>query len=132
MAREWKTLEEGTVEVDPRNLKMQSAQAIRSVLDALVELVTNSDDAYGEAGDDKGKILIEVTRERGERSGIVVVKDRAGGLTIDEMKQKILKYGAFLAGVRTRGYMEGEPKISSPSGMLPSSQSKTVKFIVSS
>lgn len=105
MAREWTTLEEGTVQVDARHLKMQSAQAIRSVLDALVELVTNSDDAYGEAGDDKGKILIEVIRERGERSGVVVVKDRAGGLTIDEMKQKILKYGAFLAGARTRGYM---------------------------
>jgi hypothetical protein len=70
MAREWTILEEGTVDVDARHLKMQSAQAIRSVLDALVELVTNSDDAYEEAGDDNGKILIEVTRERGgERSG---------------------------------------------------------------
>ena len=104
MVREWKVLEEKTVEVDPRHLKMQSAQAIRSALDALVELVTNSDDAYG-PGDEKGKIIITVTRERGERSGIIVVKDRAGGMTLDEMKQKILRYGAFSAGERTRGFM---------------------------
>jgi hypothetical protein len=84
---------------------MQSAQAIRSALDALIELVTNSDDAYSLAGDDKGKIVITVTREKRERSGVIVVKDRAGGMTLDEMKQKILKYGAFSAGERTRGFM---------------------------
>ena len=61
MVRQWTTLEERTVEVDPRHLKMQSAQAIRSALDALIELVTNSDDAYSLAGDDKGKIVITVT-----------------------------------------------------------------------
>jgi len=103
MIREWTTLEEGWVEVDRRNLQMQSAQAIRSVVDALVELVTNSDDAYG--GDRKGKIIIEVTRERGERSGVIVVRDRAGGMSLDEMKRKILKYGAFSADKQTRGYM---------------------------
>ena len=54
MVREWTTLEERTVEVDPRHLKMQSAQAIRSVVEALVELVTNSDDAYGRIGDTAG------------------------------------------------------------------------------
>ena len=53
MARQWTTVEEGIVEVDPRHLKMQSAQAIRSVLDALVELITNCDDAYRSIGDDK-------------------------------------------------------------------------------
>src|SRR4030042_273422 len=104
MVREWQVLEEGTIPVDPRHLKMQSAQAIRSVLDALVELVTNSDDAYG-PGEERGKIIITVTRERGERSGIIVVKDRAGGMTLDEMKQKILRYGAFSAGERRRGFM---------------------------
>lgn len=105
MAREWTTIKEGTVEVDPRHLKMQSAQAIRSVLDAIVELVTNSDDAYWEIGDAKGKIAINVTRERGERSGVIAVKDRAGGMTLQEMRQKILKYGAFSAGEQARGFM---------------------------
>ena len=105
MVRKWTTLEERPVEVDPRHLKMQSAQAIHSVVDALVELVTNCDDAYGKTGDHKGKIIINVTRERGERSGVIVVKDRAGGMTLDEMKEKILRYGAFCAGEGTRGFM---------------------------
>jgi hypothetical protein len=105
MARKWTTIESRTIEVDPRHLKMQSAQAIRSVVDALVELVTNSDDAYRQINDPKGKIIIEVTRERGERSGVIVVKDRAGGMTLDEMKEKILRYGAFSAGEQTRGFM---------------------------
>lgn len=70
MERKWITIEEKTVEVDRRNLKMQSAQAIRSLLDALVELITNSDDAYRNLGDEKGKIIIEITRQRGKRSGI--------------------------------------------------------------
>ena len=56
MYRGWTVGEEKDVEVDRRHLKMQSAQAIRSVLDALVELITNSDDAYRGLGDEKGKI----------------------------------------------------------------------------
>ncbi len=105
MVRQWKTSEKKAVEVDPRNLKMQSAQAIRIVADALVELITNSDDAYHEIGDDRGKIIVEVTRLRGEKSGVVVVKDRAGGMSLEEMKKKILKYGAFSAAVKSRGFM---------------------------
>lgn len=104
MVREWKVLEEKAVEVDPRHLKMQSAQAIRSVLDALVELVTNSDDAYG-SDEGKGKIIISVTRARRDLSGVIAVKDRAGGMTLKEMKEKILRYGAFSAGEQTRGFM---------------------------
>jgi len=102
---EWVTESKQQIEVDSRHLKMQSAQAVRTVIEALVELITNSDDAYCRNDDSKGKILISVTRERGERSGIVSVIDRAGGLTLSEMNQKILRYGAFSAGKRTRGYM---------------------------
>lgn len=105
MARQWTISEEGMVEVDPRNLQMQSAQAIRSVLDALVELITNSDDAYRNIGDEKGKVIIELTRRRGEKSGVIVVKDRAGGMTLEEMKEKILRYGGFIAKAKSRGFM---------------------------
>jgi hypothetical protein len=86
---------------------MQSAQAIRSVLDALVELITNSDDAYRGNGivDEGGKIIIEVTRRRGEQPSCIIVKDRAGGMTLEEMKEGILKYGAFSAQQESRGFM---------------------------
>lgn len=108
MVRKWvsdEKLSGGVVEIDPRNLKMQSAQAIRSVTDALEELITNSDDAYHKIGDKKGKIIIEITRERTEKSGVIVVKDRAGGMSRDEMQEKILKYGGFQAAKESRGFM---------------------------
>jgi len=105
MDRKWAVGEEKDVEVDRRHLKMQSAQAIRSVIEALVELITNSDDAYRGSGDEKGRIVIEVTRRRGEISGDLLIKDRAGGMTLEEMKEKILKYGAFTARDKSRGFM---------------------------
>jgi len=105
MNREWTTHKVRQIEVDRRNIKMQAAQAIRGVLDALVELITNSDDAYAQIGNKKGKIIIEVARERGKRAGVITVKDRAGGMTLDEMESKIIKYGGFYAGKHARGYM---------------------------
>lgn len=102
MDRQWVVDEVKHVEADRRHLKMQSAQAIRTVQDALVELITNSDDAYQ---DERGKIIIEVTRRRGETSGSILLKDRAGGMTLDEMKEKILKYGKFSARERSRAFM---------------------------
>lgn len=105
MDRQWAVIVEKDVEVDRRHLKMQSHQAIRSVQDALVELITNSDDAYRGAKDEQGKIIIEVSRHRGEKSGVIVAKDRAGGMTRQEMEAKILKYGAFSARDRSRGFM---------------------------
>ena len=107
MINEWAVQEEGDVPVDRRHLKMQSAQAIRSVLDALVELITNSDDAYRGNGilDEGGKIIIEVTRRRGEQPSCLIVKDRAGGMTLEEMKERILRYGAFSAQQKSRGFM---------------------------
>jgi DNA topoisomerase VI subunit B len=98
-----------SIEVDSRALKIQSQQAIRSVIDALVELITNSDDAYGT---NSGKIIIEIKRQRDVIVGQVIVKDRAGGLTLEEMKSKILKYGGFSAADKSRGFMGRGPRIS--------------------
>ena len=104
MYRKWTIAEEKVVEADPRHFKLMSAQAIRSVVEALVELITNSDDAYRGLKDQKGKIKIEVTRRRGGKSGDIIVKDRAGGMTIEEMKEKILKYGGYYAVDESRFY----------------------------
>jgi len=105
MDRKWTIAEEKRVEVDRRYLKLNAARAIRSVVEALVELITNSDDAYRGLKDQKGKIIIEVTRRRGEKSGDIIVKDRAGGMTINELKEKILKYGGYYAKAKSRGFM---------------------------
>lgn len=105
MGREWVVAKERIIEVDPRNLKMQAAQAIRSVVDGLVELITNSDDAYRALEDIRAKVLIEITRHRGKKLSELVVRDRAGGMSRGEMNEKILRYGGFIAHEKSRGYM---------------------------
>lgn len=105
MVTEWVVETEREMEVDRRHLRMQSMQAIRSVVDALVELITNSDDAYRANGDDKSGILVAVTRRRKAGSCEIIVKDRAGGMSKEDMEQKILKYGAFSAAEKSRGFM---------------------------
>lgn len=105
MVNQWTVSEETDVKVDTRHLKMMSSQAIRSVQDAIVELITNSDDAYREIKDDKGKIIVTVMRRHGEKDSEIVVKDRAGGMNCGEMKEKILRYGGYSAKNESRGYM---------------------------
>jgi DNA topoisomerase VI subunit B len=105
MMSEWEIQEEGALDVDIRHLKMQSAQAIRSVQDALVELITNSDDAYGKMGETEAGVVIRVTRKRRSTPSVIEVRDRAGGMTLEEMKNKILRYGGFDAPLASRGYM---------------------------
>jgi hypothetical protein len=68
------------------------------IVRGIIELVTNSDDAYGETD---GKIRIEIDRHRGTPS-LLVVKDRARGMRASEMKEKIGGLGG-----RTSGFERG-------------------------
>jgi hypothetical protein len=72
---------------------------------AIVELVTNSDDAYVDTpGSRKGKIRIEVEYHRGAPTEIRV-KDRAKGMTPQEMETKLA-----MEGGRSSGFEFGEDK----------------------
>jgi len=77
--------------------------AIRDVYDALVELITNSDDSYDRINKTDGQILIEV-EHRYKGNSKVIVRDRAEGMTLDEMRKKIKKVGDFTGG-GGRGFM---------------------------
>ena len=83
------------VEETERSSKLQAEQAMRGdVMRGLIELITNSDDSY-ENMEKVGKkvsglILIEVNRK--ERT--IIVKDRAEGMTYDEMLEKLFKRGS--------------------------------------
>jgi hypothetical protein len=70
------------------------------IVRALVELITNADDAYGEK--DSGKIRIEIEHRRG-KPWRVVVRDRARGMRKARMVDAI----GGLAG-RTSGFESGE------------------------
>ncbi len=95
-----------------RRALIQAAKfTIRDVYDAIVELVTNSDDRYQILGSD-GTIEIEIERRRGQSPSIVRVRDRADGMDADTMERKLswlggrdsgLEKGAEVRGTHSRG-----------------------------
>ncbi len=90
-------------EVDDRALEEQASQTIKGdpVL-ALVELITNADEAYlrmEEAGlYPNGKILIRVIPRRADQS-IYEVFDNATGMDAHDMRKKVKKFGADVSGL---------------------------------
>lgn len=71
-------------------------------MNAIVELVTNSDDAYmGLQGSRREKIRIEVERHR-QAPTRITVKDRAGGMSEQELEDRL-----GTAGERTSGFETG-------------------------
>jgi len=69
------------------------------IVRALVELITNADDAYGQAD---GDVVVEITRNEGEPVA-VSVRDNAKGLTLEELENCF----SVLGGV-TSGFAQGD------------------------
>jgi hypothetical protein len=87
-----------------RHGQLTAQYAIRDVYDALEELITNSDDSYLRIDKPDGQILIEV-EHRYKGNSKIIVRDRAEGMTLDEMRKKIKKVGDFISGGEGRGFM---------------------------
>lgn len=91
--------ESGRVRYLGRAFNQDATEAMRGdVVRALIETITNSDDAYG---DKDGKIRIEIEHRRGPWK--VVTRDRAKGMSATRMKQAIVDLGG-----RTSGFESGE------------------------
>ena len=92
----------GPVERTARAFRQDAWAAMRGdIVRALVEYVTNADDAYARKNA-KGRILIEVEHKHGDEPWEARVSDRASGMTLAEMIERIGKQG-----VRTSGFEEG-------------------------
>lgn len=92
----------GQLERTPRAFWQDASEAMRGdIVRAIVEYVTNSDDAYVKKVG-KGRILIEVEHRRGTEPWSVRIRDRATGMTLNELKQKIGRQGG-----RTSGFADG-------------------------
>ena len=80
----------------------QDAQAAMkgNIVRGLIELITNADDAYGDAGN--GKIRVEVEHRR-RSPWIVSVKDRAVGMRKDKMRAVLGQLGT-----RSSGFESGQ------------------------
>lgn len=89
----------GRVKYGARGFHQDASLAMKSdIVRALIETITNSDDAYGE---DTGKIRVEVEHRRGPWT--VITRDRAKGMTAERMMEAIEGLGG-----RTSGFETGE------------------------
>lgn len=94
------TAREGKVEYTGRAFEQDANQAMDGdIIRALVELITNADDAYGPSD---GEIRVEVVRSDGEPTR-VRVRDRAKGLEPNRLQAC---FGVL--GAHTSGFDEGE------------------------
>ncbi|MDI6734686.1 MAG: hypothetical protein QME42_00575 [bacterium] len=99
-----KALPQEELEVTKRYYQLVGQSAIRDVYDALVELITNCDDSYHRMGKERGRILVEV-EHRYKGSSKVIIRDKAEGMTFDEMRQKVKKAGDLTSLKGDRGFM---------------------------
>ena len=94
-----------------RRYKRQNMErAMRGKIErGLVELITNSDDKYRELEERgkhvSGKIRIEVQRKRRKQPSIIIVRDRAAGMSKEEMFHNLGTLGR-----RTSGFEKGRPR----------------------
>jgi hypothetical protein len=72
------------------------------ILLGLIELITNSDDQYG---DQSGSILVRLPKPTSDSEWDAEVRDKATGLDYAEVESKLLRYGG-----RTSGHERGERK----------------------
>ena len=73
------------IPIDSRGIKILAHATIRSWMEAVVELLTNSDDAYKrlENSGEKcsGAISISLSRRKGGEWGVLEIYDVAGGIS---------------------------------------------------
>ena len=97
---------EGTpvhIEQTERSFRQATEGAMgNEILLGLIELITNSDDQYGE---ERGSILIRFPKPDADGTWQVQVCDKATGIAYDEIAPKLLKFGG-----RTSGHELGEAK----------------------
>jgi len=111
MNKKIKCGKEYDLKIDKRYFQFNRDTAIKDVFDALVELITNSDDSYHHLfkrksrNIDGGKILIEVCRRRGDKPSSIIVRDRAEGLTLTDMFEKLGQIGKRKSETGDRGFL---------------------------
>ncbi len=90
------------LQVTERYLHQNARIAIQDVYDALIELITNSDDTYARL-ERKGDIEIEIERHGKRSPNIVRVRDFADGMTLEVMERKLGRFGERVSGM-AEGY----------------------------
>jgi hypothetical protein len=95
-----------------RIIRQQALAVVQTLMDAIVELVTNSDDSYTRLEkkniEYSGKIEIYITREKGGKCTEFKIRDYAEGMSRDKI-EKAIEYGGttseFTEGQSVRGLL---------------------------
>lgn len=97
----------GTISYTERAFEQDAQEAMRGdIVRGLIELITNADDAYAKQSARSGKIIVEVEHRRGTQWQ-VIVRDRASGMTLQEMKEKLPPLGARTSGFELGAQVRG-------------------------
>ncbi len=96
---------EWDLSAESRYMRQNMEMAMRGRIErGLVELITNSDDSYRELEEEgkevSGKIIIEIERRK-KGNSVVMVKDRAGGMSREDMYMKLGTLGRRTSGFET-------------------------------
>lgn len=81
----------------------QAKATVKSILDAIVELVTNSDDSFktieqGGERIDKAIIEIKISRAIGGNCKELIISDSAAGMNRDDLLNEAIKFGGETGG----------------------------------
>jgi len=99
------------VNISLRHFGLSRQYAVRDVYDALVELITNSDDSYHRLfnkqlrSEDGGHILVELCEQRRGLPSLIIVHDKAEGMTLRTMYDKFADVGSRRSEIGDRGFM---------------------------
>lgn len=99
------------VKITLRHFDFSRQFAVRDVYDALVELITNSDDSYHRLykrqlrSEDGGDILIEICEQRKGELSLIIIYDKAEGMTLETMREKFGDIGSLHSEAGDRGFM---------------------------
>lgn len=99
------------VKISLRHFDFSRQFAVRDIYDALVELITNSDDSYHRLyrkqlrSEDGGPILIEICEQRKKDPSLITIYDKAEGMTLETMYEKFSDIGSRRSEEGDRGFM---------------------------
>jgi hypothetical protein len=85
-----------SIDIDSSIISIISSESIRTVEDALVELVTNSIDAYRST---TNKVMIDITTH----GHIITIQDWAKGLSLEDFQKRMLVFGSLPNQIGSRG-----------------------------
>lgn len=98
------------IPMDAGRVQSQSTATIRYIVDAIVELVTNSDDSYKRLEErgtaTKGDIKVYIQRVKGNKCKKLAVTDLAEGMDRDEV-EKALTFAGATSGFEERRSVRG-------------------------